>query len=318
MFGNQKIFKTRIFTSLLALLTAGLLSACGGAAGDATPNGINYSGLTTQAVLTSDNDDAYGTAMLEGGSANGEIKNQIPFFSITGNAATESSKTHIALMEVLAAEIRANIEQRSSQDTSAHATALGAILNGDCGGSVDGSGSESGGTITFNNYCQGDDTFSMTLNGVITYSISGTYDNNDFEIKVNYDRVTATINDGTETVTHTFSGTITMTFTDGIFKVTFTSYFDREGKVFMVEDLVVSGGSISGRLYHPDYGYVDIETTDLFNVNAKKQYCDGTLRITAVDADGNSVYSDITVNADCSQYTIYYSGDNTTTTVNWY
>ena len=52
----------------MAVLGTMLLVACGGSGGG-TPADITYSGKTSQAVLTADNDDAFGTIMLEGSAS---------------------------------------------------------------------------------------------------------------------------------------------------------------------------------------------------------------------------------------------------------
>lgn len=230
----HKITNKAAITGLLTLMTVGLLSACGG--GDASPTGISYTGLTGQAVLTSDNDDAFGRAMLEGGAASGEVQNQVPTFSITGNKAVENPKAHIALMELLAAEAQSKVEQQSTQSDPGQMAALGALQAGICGGSYDVSGSANSGTITYDNYCVGDNTFSMTLNGVMSFSITGDLGSANYEIIISYNQLTSTIKYGEETFTYTFSGTITITYVDGVRHVTFTSQFEHEGKVFMVED----------------------------------------------------------------------------------
>jgi len=109
----RKILKTGFITGLFAVMTAGLLSACGGAVGDVTPNGqLSYAGLTTQATLTSDNDDAFGLAMLEGGAEGGAAMDEIPLATSANNNSLQSTaKNQLSAMETMVQEIIANTQQ---------------------------------------------------------------------------------------------------------------------------------------------------------------------------------------------------------------
>jgi len=322
----RKILKTGFITGLLAVMAAGLLSACGGAVGDATPSGINYSGLTTQATLTSDNDDAFGTAMLEGGAASGDARNQmndVPFIwsSVGGNTSQSTSKNQLSALESMVQSAIDGIQQHQ-QSTGTSASLLATVVStGGCGGNID--VSDSGGSITFNNYCTsltvGDTTITTTMNGTMSFTYTGDFASGTYEYSITYSGITITIDDGTDTTTHYFSGTITVSVDGFSITVTYSTNFQREGRVFKIEDPRVTGTAgnytITGRLYHPDYGYVDITTNTGFS-KVGDQYCGGTLRITAVDANGTSVYSDITVNADCTAYDISFNG-GTSETITW-
>ncbi len=145
----------------------------------------------------------------------------------------------------------------------------------------------------------------MTMSMYFTGDLSGSYTLT--KLVMSYNNVTVSSSYDATTVSDTFSGDITITFAgDGITIAGFsyTAYFDRDGKTYKIENIDYSSGSISGRFYHPDHGYVDITTDAAFTYDSTtKQYCGGVIRITGKDATDSTIYSTISVNAGCTTYT---------------
>ncbi len=287
-----------------------LLVSCGGGGGDNGPAGITYTGNTNQALLTADNDDVFGTTMLEGSAAN---KNSTPFFSINSNTSS-SSKTHLGLLEALSQQFQQDIERAGlAQQTSALAAVAGVPDQpGTCGGTMSFNGNENSGSVVYSNYCVGFGSFQMTLNGTMSYTFEVNGAN--YRATLTYSGFTVTTKSGSDTWTQTASGSMTIVSQDGVISVTYSSLFERDGKVYKIENLTLKGGHIKGTLYHPDFGFVEIDTklSDLFLLQPNGEYCGGTLQIVGVDGSGQSVSATMSVENDCSSYTITYKSQSET------
>ncbi len=285
--------------ALLIIGTAFLL-ACGGGGGSA--GGVNNTG---PALLTADNDDAFGTLALEGSATS---KNANPFARSYVGGGTTYSKKYLSLLEQLAGRFQQDIDVALSQNQDSVSLAMvGKQVNPvvSCGGSV----AVSTGSVVYSNYCVGNGTFNITFNGSMSYSHEN-LGGEDFRINLSFIDFSVTLKDGVDTWTQTMSGSMTFLFQGGEFSLTFTSSFERDGKTYKIENLSLTNGEISARLYHPDYGYVDISTdsSDPF-VLFDNQFCGGTLIITGVDTAGAQVSSRMVVADDCLSYTISYASD---------
>jgi len=170
----------------------------------------------------------------------------------------------------------------------------------------------------------GDQTITTTINGAVTFSLTGDMQSGTYEYTYSYSMMTITIDDGTQTTSHYFSGTITYSVVNYIsITVTYSTSFQREGKIYKLEDPSVTGGSpyidISGKLYHPDYGYVYIETDPAAKFSkVGSQYCGGTLIITTKDSNGATTSSStMSVDVTCTTYTINYNNEGSSGTIQW-
>lgn len=295
-----------------------LLVACGGGGGGGGSSDITYSGSTNQAVLTADNDGVFGTTMLEGSATN---KNASPFPGFANvDSNTSYSKKRLALLEELANQFQQDI--KSAGSVNQHSGTIAAVsglpeLTGTCGGNVTYSGNESMGSVVYNNYCVGSELYQLTFNGSMSYSYE-TIGTSDFRMTVNFSNFTVEVKQGLDTWSETTSGSITILKEGSTLSVTFFNLFERDGKIYKIEDLSLSGGLIQGRLYHPDYGYVVI-TTDPMDpfIFGDNGYCGGTLIITGVDSGGLQVSSTMVVADDCSTYTMTHASSGLLDVVKW-
>lgn len=189
------------------------------------------------------------------------------------------------------------------------------------GGKATLSGNDTGSQITaslqFDNFCVVDGSGGyVIMHGLINVSAkySGDYNYIDFIMSITYLKMS--VNDGSTTVSEEFAGTIEITnINPGPPTFSVSVNFKYEGKIFkivnlaIVEDMSTSPTSISisGTLYHPVHGYVEISTTNDFVYNwTAEQFCDGELTIVgsngAVPSDTATIV--FTANVDCTQYDI--------------
>jgi len=294
----------QIRMAILMALTVTVFACGGGGGGDSS--GISYSGREAPAVLTAENDNGFGEPMMEGGTKSDAAN---PLTSLQGSGA---GKNHLNILDILANQFKTDIEQRPESSGGAVAF-IGQDPNGSCGGTFSYNSNETSGNITYNNYCIGvsGSTEQVVLNGTMSYTYEGTETN--FTITISYNNFTVTATYGDETFTETIAGNITMTNNNGEFTITFTSLFEQNGLVYRVDNLNVThsfdGSSISGTFYHPNEGHVQISTTVPFQVQPNGDFCGGTLLIMGEDSAGDPVSSEMTINADCSEYTITFIND---------
>lgn len=307
-------YSTYFKTGILAICTL-IMLACGG---NDSGSGTNYTGKTEQAVLTAENDDSFGTTMLEG-SASSKAANPFPFDDLPDQPGGGVGKQQLGILDAMSRQFSSDIERRNTQ---AGPKALpGAIpTEGPCGGSLSFGGNDTSGSITYSDYCVGlDGYFEMIFNGSMSFSFLET--NTGFEINISYTDFSVTIKTPEETTTHTGSGNMTIVFAGGSsFTVTYNNTFERDGQVFKIEELTFTDGMISGVFYHPDYGYVEVATDpdDPFIELDTGEFCGGTLEITGVDSEGATVVSRMEVADDCSKYTIYYNNSTEGQEVLWH
>ena len=149
----------------------------------------------------------------------------------------------------------------------------------------------------------------------ITILYYGDYIFTDFTMSIRYLKMT--VSDNVTTVSEEFAGTIKITDIDpGPPTFSVSVNFKYEGKIFKIVNLAVvevniTNISISGKLYHPVHGYVEITTdvTDPFEYYPPTdQFCNGTLYITGKDLSGNIAAIRFTdPNTYCATYNICIS-----------
>ncbi len=319
---SSVFFYSRKFVLFLfAIVSVTILTACGGGGGDAAagyPN-ISYTGSTTAAVIDQDNAADYPFVILEnsGDAGNLPVAASVESQSVDSLPDTENIQKIADLVSNLVKSNFANNVQQAAGATTSQ--------TGTCGGTLsyteNSSNTSFSGSLVFDRYCEGGLNtygYEFRLHGKITFS--GTYHlvNNSpvFDtLSFNIQYLKMTFNDGTNTASEEFSGSISVTSFDAAnnpldFNVTINFKYD--GKVFKVVNLQVDdfAGTISARLYHPDHGYVDIITTSPFIYmmndpadDTDDQYCSGSLQITGVDTLGNTATIDFT-DYSCSTYDI--------------
>ena len=306
-------------STYLVIVAATLLTACGGGGDGDTDTGtgypsISYTGSTTAAVIDQSNAADFPIVVLEGSSGTGNIPLAASIDSVSADGIPNAENIKRA-SGVISNLIKANLGNTAEQVTAATTAQTGS-----CGGQVtyseNNSSTSFNGSIQFDNFCEVDPYgYQLSLYGRITFS--GTFyldaTNNpvftSLTMTVEYLKIVFT--DGITTVSDEFSGSINVTGfdpnTNEPLDFTMTVNFTHEGKVFKIVNLQVDdfAGTISGRFYHPDHGYVDVTTPDPFVYNSvTEQFCGGTLHIEGADVSGNTASIDFTADASCSNYDI--------------
>lgn len=262
------------------------LSACSSGDSD-SPRITTYSGSTSQATLTTDNASAFSKTTPEATSQK-LASNEIPF------ANAFAGKTSSKLMDTLG-KSGGSVQQ--------------APVDGVCtSGSVDATGNEANATVTFRNCIIVELDATVTLNGTITMNMTNYPDS--FTMRMT--NFTVTLTDFNTTHTESIEN---MTVSCNNSNCTVTSDFTgSDGLVYRIADYNVAGVypnyTISGRIYHPAHGYVDLSGTVTLDT------CNGVERpktgnITMTGANGNAIITFI----DCDSFSINFNG--TTTPASW-
>ncbi len=317
------MFNYKKHTNLLIksiILGLGLtLAACGGGSGGGNtgPTGITYTGKTNSADVDDTNTQTYAAAIIDGSQDSQENLSQLGLTVVASNDSTAQQNKQHVMMNMLVEKIKSDIEKTTSNGNSLISGAI-PPSNGNCGGtsSITGSNTATGFeySINYSNHCTSFNGISVTLSGDLT--VSGQHYPSSTTIKsmsISFSRFTMVFvdsNNSNATYTNEFSGTIATNFTanGALESMTVSVNFIENGKVYQISNMsfTTSGTdvSISGTIYHPDYGYVTFETdpTDPFIV-FNDQLCGGTLTVTGT----NSIFT-ITADATCQSYT--YSGTN--------
>jgi hypothetical protein len=309
------------FVSLLAIIAAMLLGACGGG-GDVEIGypSITYTGSTTAAVIDQSNAADFPFVMLEGSSGSGDLVNNLPLAASIDPEAADGIPNPENIKKVAG-----TISDLIKNNLSNSALVSGATesITGSCGGSAtvtaNDTGSSISGSMQFDNYCEVDPYgYQLSMHGRITFSASYYLDVDvpvltSFNMTIQYLKMA--LNDGNTTVSEEFSGSITVGFdpvTHQPVDFTMSVNFVYEGKIFKIVNLQVDDlvGTISGTFYHPDHGYVII-TTDPANPfvydSITEQFCGGTLHIEGSDGAvpvSSTAIIDFTADATCTTYDI--------------
>ena len=300
----------------------GMSAGCSDGGGGAS--GVTYSGSTTAAAITSGNAVAIASTAYQGGSSSGSL-------SLVGVAVGPADQSGGGLSPVPAVAIARALTDavRAAHlgSTSSSPVIVGASVPvsdtlpaGNCGGTASYSGTADdatgaiNATFSFNNWCND----GVTISGSVT--VSGEVDVSGptpVLVSLTFSFTVLTVSDGTDTFTGT--GTISMDFGTTPESLTVAMDFsDGSGAVYRVSNFVVTvtptaGGenvSLSGRFYHPDYGYGDVVTITPFFVATDSTFpSSGELVVTGaanskaqltalsatqfqveVDADGDTAY----------------------------
>lgn len=266
-----KIMFERKFTKLFPYLFVSLvfmpvLVGCGGGGGSSAS--ISYTGLTTQAVITQANGEDIAYSAYQNGSTGNSLGTVL---SVEQSSDIMSSRPR---MLVLSQALRKSVNQISLAHDLDNQS-VGAVVNdsssipGDCGGnavysiSINDVTYEFSGTFTFDTYCIED----TTLSGTIGFSGQFNPDTVAFgQVTMSFDSLTVKSGsdsfsaDGDLTIEPGASSTnvtLNMVMLDNS---TDKTYMVQNYVMTLTEDLASVTMMISGRLYDPDYGYVDITT----------------------------------------------------------
>ena len=321
-FGYNKNGSIAIFAAIIVLI---LIVSCGGGGGGSSSTGLTYSGLTTPVTITDGNAEAIAASAYNAGSSTTAFSGIAMSLEDPEPLVNEPNRLFLAditmVLEAIVAEI--DFESGIETDLSAAIQSESDYIYGGCGGSayysiqVDDQSGDFTGNLRFEGYCEE----GTTLNGRTTFS--GQIDPNTLELEyftLSFDTITGT--SGSESVT--MDGVINIS-TSGASIVSTMNMLIRDNnvhRVYRIQNYQMALTDyegyieidVSGRFYHPDYGYVDLETTTPFEVYFGDDYptsgvlavtgAGGTgVRLTAIDeticqvdadTDGDSNYDDYT------------------------
>ena len=281
--------------SLLALL----LTACGATedtsqvSGDTT-NAPSYDGLTTQTAIDDNNAKTLAVAATDV-AYNGDNQEQL---------------------NALFSNVFSNLQNQKGGITAQ------ASVPGNCGGSAtypDNIGQQQSpisGSISFSNFCidGGAQVGQLTVSGQISF-MAQVENSTLISMAIELNNIVISYNGNTITT----NSTIAYANNNLVFE-TSTDLAGSGGQTLRIENLVMSGspGSgiaiTSGRIYQPDYGYVDISTTE----NLVFVGCDNGRPISGVlllDGSGDST-AQVTFNS-CTAYEVCVNGTVMCDTYNW-
>lgn len=259
----------RIFLGLASSVL--VLAACGGGGGGGGGGGpvvpTSYTGLTTQAVITSANGVTLVGGAWEGGMVTDSVAGVVPL-------AIQANPQSPAAMYGFANHLKSLVLQvvPTGRAQAQPAVVVTEDLPFDCGGNAsftmdlnDVSGVFTG-QFTFNSYC----TQGTVISGVLSFSgQANPADGFVSQLQLVFNNLM--ISDPTFSGTIT-EGTVDFTFaTDGLSEVDTLDYVLRDNlnlKTYWVDNYVaqITYGPVNdevlltGRYYDPDLGYVDIST----------------------------------------------------------
>jgi hypothetical protein len=260
-------------TKSFPLFATLLLVGCGGGGGG--DSGVTYTGLTTPAVITSTNAKTLAEGVI-GGSSTGTA-----FGVVSDEQETQPNPTILDVARILSNSItQLNISPSSSTLPGAIVSDSRTISCPDGGSisaslSVDDGTGDFNGTFNFINCAEG----GTTISGNAT--VSGTINLSSLVIGVlNFTFNPVTVVSGAES--YTMSGTV-RTSVSGSSATIVMDIRLRNNNTQMVEwinNLTASVDdygpylemTITGRYYHPEYGYIDIVTIDPLRINDLDQF----------------------------------------------
>jgi hypothetical protein len=274
----------------LILFLSLVLTACGSDGSDGGDEPGGYSGKTSAATVNDDNSDDIGTGVHIAAKKSIESEE-------SGGLLRSSGQSPLpAILEPLYENAEAGLSARSvsrnvsgSEDNSDFCTSGSASYEYNYADDFEsGSASYSYNNCTYS-YSFGGTSQSITYNGSFSYEFAPGYWLWDYNLTVtsNYDG---------ETDQYTIKGTNecrgdgdTWDFAD----CTYSESYSEGGVSYRVSDVTfTSTGSsydFTARVYHSDYGYVDVVATDLVYDCAGGGFSSGT--ITVSDSESNDVLS---------------------------
>lgn len=244
----------------IAGLGALMIAACGGGDGSSGPT---YNGVRTQAILTQQNDKDFAeTSFGDSGVGNA-------FASAESNQSGGSSLQN---MVQNFRNITNNIEPANlNSDLSLTAEAINETTNGTCGGTqvISGDANQTtgvfSGSIVFNNYCDADGT----VNGSVTFNGSIAPDGSVSSMSMHFNSLSFVSQGGSMVM----NGTATVSSSGSTDTIVMTMDFqDSTNQIYRIENLSIQSTMVfaspssyesvifSGRVYHPEHGYVTLET----------------------------------------------------------
>ncbi len=251
---------------ILSTACALLLAACGGG----SDSGLPYTGTTTPAAISPNNGNEIATRAYTNGEGGASLGN------IFASATPQTTQYQGDRLNITAVTQRLFGIANSATLTAPHSPSLNRAVTtqneniaGNCGGSmqfsirIDDVNGNVDGSFIFSGYCEDGDTLNGQMN--ITSSINLQTSTAGL-MTMRFSNLTISSNSESATL----NGTVA-TYPDSDPMVITTNMQIKDnnsGKVYWADNHVTSINSvvsgeelfISGRFYHPDYGYVDLTT----------------------------------------------------------
>ena len=294
--------KTLAMASLILSISA--LSACGGGGGGGN-SALEYTGETSQAVITADNADQLATSSYSGASSGMIASSALAVDTETGSHPLPP--TVAPLVQLVDAMLYAPV------DTGLPDTASAAVVDppiyAPCGGQMVVARTSNvftfAGTITASDFCAA----GVTVTGTLV--VNGTISGGSIETAVlTYDRLRIS-GMGSATVS---SGEMSAKITGSVMRMDLDEktlvedsglvYWLQGGKLVVASSGTTTTISMSGRYYDPLYGYVDLTTPSaltLYPDTANPWPSAGQMVITGLSADGTNSAT-VTLTAQGSSY----------------
>lgn len=299
MIRAQDLIKTFICISLVVLF----LSACSKNSGDSSSDGqdVVYTGKTTPAVITSANASEIVVAAMKGADTKS-------FTSLLGGVQTESPPDGGIFSQINMVGKGLVGVQRALEKAEPTLSAVTDTVAGSCGGSVQITDTDSGGTVRFSNFCDDGEinTSGLFFSGTMTVvGLDG--EGNSGSVSLSNFRVFGAI--GSARADFSMSGNMSVTLNSATGAATTTMslvYQDNVlGQQFKVQDFSVliasAGTSVNGRVYLAVEGYVDVTTVAPVKVDSSGPVS-GQVRFT-----GSNAYADVKYSSG-GRYTVSVDG----------
>lgn len=280
---KKRFYRLVVCASIMGL--AFWFAACSGggsSSSDSGSTGLTYSGATSAATISEDNAGTLAGGAMDAGSSGSA-------FDLTGLSALSaadpgeetSDRLLLAGVSRTLEDAVGNVDFAAASESNVLAAAQtqNSTITGSCGGSatysisVDTSTGAFSGNFSFSGYC----VDGLTVSG--NASFSGIVDMETETLEsFTFTFSTLTATSASESIT--MNGSIAISALDSAITMNMTIKNNTTDWVFMVVDYQMiiddygtyTDYSVSGRFYDPDYGYVDLETTQTLRVYSGNEY----------------------------------------------
>ena len=248
----------------------GLISCGGGGGGGgdflpSQPSGLTYIGVITPAVIDSNNAAELASDALIGGETGSDLG---IFTSVTEQQTKINREIQLYEIVQIFGSPLYKIDFNSHEGDSLAVQTEQKTVNGDCGGSanytvtMDDVNGTFTGSMTFTDYCNEN----TTISGAAGFSGQFNVNTSDF---LNFALSIKMVSLTSGNQSYVIDGDVSVDVSDSPSVASLDMYMkDSSGEVFWVKDytLTITEGidyvelRVSGRFYHPTYGYVDLST----------------------------------------------------------
>jgi len=260
--------------------------------GSSDSSGPVYTGKSTAAIITNEN----GKEIVTGTLSSDDSDNLSKVFN-AANLETTQSEAFYKIAENIA------LTTKHLNESSSYFSAATETISGNCGGTAKiNSSSETNVEITFSNFCDTDEfnTSGAKFSGKMSMSISG--NDSRFQMSMALTNFSVVGKSNNVAVDMLMAGSMTMVVTsDETFSLTMTlvTQDNLTSQVSKSENfkIFLSGGdtiTISGRMYDPEHGFVDLTTESPIKLNSVGEITSGELKATGLDSSATLAFEDDT------------------------